>query len=101
MTLDSKILIPLIRKLAPATIASQIVGVQPMQDIGSIFNKAIGGHNFNEKYWPYVKMLSWNQIKDAERFCYASFKSRNWRNQGLHFAFKRKQDYEWFLIRWT
>jgi hypothetical protein len=90
----------MIRKVAPSLMAQQIVGVQPMTNIGSIFDRAIGGHSFNEKYWPHVKMVSWKEIFDAERFCYTNFKSRNWRNAGQFFAFKRKRDYEWFLLRW-
>lgn len=61
----------------------------------------VGGHNFNATYWPHVKMVAWNEYNAAERFCYSSFKTKNWRNQGQHFAFKRKEDYEWFLLRWS
>ena len=99
---DPKILIPAIRKVVPGLIAQQIVGVQPMtSDAGSVFARAIGGHGFNEKYWPYVKMVSWHNMFEAERFCYASFKGRNWRSAGQFFAFKRKADYEWFVLRWS
>lgn len=99
---NASILIPMIRNVMPALMAQQIVGVQPMQTKGvSIFDKAIGGHSFNEKYWPHIKTISWNQLFEAERWCYQNFRSRNWRNQGLHFAFKREQDYALFLLRWS
>jgi hypothetical protein len=75
-------------------------------DINSFYpytlpNKTIGGHSFNAKYWPHVKMLSWIQVHEAERWCYANFKSGNWRSRALHFAFKREQDYMLFLLRWS
>lgn len=61
----------------------------------------MGEFQFNPTYWPYTMRVKWDQWQDAERFCYMSFKTRNWRNQGQRFAFKRKQDYDWFLLRWT
>jgi len=61
-----------------------------------------GGYEFNKTYWPYVVTISYDQYYNAERWCYEHFKSRNWRNQGMrYFAFKRKEDYEWFLLRWA
>ncbi len=55
----------------------------------------------NETYWPYqFEIQSWYSVRNAERFCYDSFKSSQWRNRGRYFGFKRKQDYEWFLLRW-
>ncbi len=55
----------------------------------------------NEKYWPHqFEFQSWHPIIPAERFCYSNFKSSNWRSRGRYFGFKRKQDYEWFLLRW-
>lgn len=101
---NPKILIPMIQKVMPTVIASQIAGVQPMTNsAGSIFkrNIMVGGHTFNQRYWPYVKMVSWDSIWRAERFCYDNFKSRNWRNQGQHFAFKRHEDAALFMLRWS
>ena len=96
-------MISLIRKQIPVMIAQQIVGVQPIpSQAGSVFKRDImvGGHTFNQRYWPYVKMVLWNQYFDAERWCYQNFKSRNWRSQGQYFAFKRKEDYTFFMLRW-
>jgi hypothetical protein len=102
MEMTQKILLPIIRQALPSLLAKQIVGVQPMSaGAGSVFNKAIGGHNFNAKYWPHFKMVSWDQLFEAERWCYANFKSRNWRNQGMYFAFKREQDYLLFVLKWS
>lgn len=56
----------------------------------------------NNRYWPYqFEITEWEQVRHAERFCYNSFKSRNWRNSGRYFGFKRQQDYEWFLLGWV
>ena len=66
-----------------------------------LVDRMIGGHDFNKTYWPYVKMVAWNEYAPAERFCYDNFKTKNWRNRGQHFAFKRKEDYEWFILRWS
>lgn len=73
-------------------------------DINSMYpilDKIVGGHNFNKTYWPYVKMISWDQYHKAERWCYANFKSRNWRNQGLWFAFKKETDFTLFMLKWA
>lgn len=53
----------------------------------------------NHTYWPYQVHLDHSKIKDAERFCYANFKSSNWRNNGQFFGFKRKEDWTWFKLR--
>lgn len=86
----------------PVTIASQITGVQPMainQD--DIFKFIYGFNGHNKKYWPYQIKLDLDKLLAAERWCYVNFKSRNWRNVGGSFAFKRQEDYEWFLLRWA
>ncbi len=95
------ILLSKIRKLAPALLAQHIVGVQPMNGAGSVFNKTIGGHNFNPKYWPYTKMVSWDRLFEAERWCYDNIKGRYWKNQGMYFAFKRKDDFALFTLMWS
>lgn len=60
------------------------------------------GYWQNKKYWPYqIEINNWYDIRDAERFCYTNFKSREWRNITRYFAFKRKEDYEWFVLRWS
>ncbi len=97
-----KIMLPMIRKVMPTRMAQQIVGVQPMDvSAGSVFNKAVGGHNFNPKYWPYTKMVSWDRLFEAERWCYDNIKGRYWKNQGMYFAFKRKDDFALFTLMWS
>lgn len=56
---------------------------------------------FNSTYWPYTLKVETHSMLPAERFCYQNFKSKNWRNRGTKFAFKRKEDYEWFVLRWS
>jgi hypothetical protein len=60
---------------------------------------------FNKKYWPHqFRVLPqedpWVQTCQIERFCYDSFRSENWRNNGLYFVFKKEQDAAYFLLRW-
>lgn len=40
----------------------------------------------NKKYWPFQHTVS--NKADAEKWCYENFKSANWRNVGVTFAFK-------------
>jgi hypothetical protein len=60
----------------------------------------------NKKYWPYqFKMLPnegsfSDQVYVLERWCYDNFKSGDWRNFGLVFAFKRHDDAVLFRLRW-
>lgn len=77
--------------------------IKPMKtnDIDNLLQKFAGGYTFNRRYWPYVMEMSFNDYDSAERFCYTHFKSRNWRSQGPYFGFKRKEDYEWFVLRWS
>ncbi len=77
--------------------------IEPMKqsDVQKMLDIMVGGFEFNKTYWPYTKMLAWNAYNEAEKFCYKHFKTRNWRNRGQHFAFKRKEDYEWFVLRWA
>ena len=54
----------------------------------------------NKKYWPYH--VAANDGADAkERWCYERFKSREWRNVGPYFAFKREEDAMMFTLRWA
>lgn len=55
---------------------------------------------FNPTYWPYTIKVETHNMFPAERYCYQHFKTKNWRNRGTKFAFKRKEDYEWFVLRW-
>ena len=88
------IILPMIKKTLPVLVAEELVGTYPIP--------------YNKKYWPYQYTMSYdmvfrssNNIKDVERWCYANFKSRNWRNKGRYFAFKRHEDYMMFLLRWS
>lgn len=60
---------------------------------------------YNKRYWPHQfrvlpKQDAWAQKTELERFCYANFEPKNWRNNGLYFVFKREQDATHFLLRW-
>jgi hypothetical protein len=69
--------------------------------IATFLERWYSEEELNDKYWPYqFTIKDWQRIRETERFCYTSFKSCNWRNRGRYFGFKRKQDYEWFLLRW-
>jgi hypothetical protein len=109
--MDSKILIPMIRKTMPSLTAQQIIGVRPMTGTGkSIFNvryevnsrlKTIEQY-LNKKYWPYYHKFDRFMFEEVDRWCYDNFKSSNWRSMsGVHYAFKRKEDYTLFLLRWS
>jgi hypothetical protein len=106
--MNSKVLIPLIRKVMPGLVANQITSVQPMQLTGNEFFTMTTDYYFklNEKYWPYQHHLrtpnnSLNPVIAAERWCYDNLKGRNWRSHGTFFAFKRKSDYTMFLLKWA
>jgi hypothetical protein len=61
----------------------------------------------NKTYWPYqykIEMPLWardSHTIEVDRWCYKNFKSRNWRSMYGTYAFKRKEDFEWFLLRWA
>ena len=99
--MNPKVLIPMIRKVMPTLMAQQITGVQPMHDAGSIFSAYAGGSPYNLKYWPHQLFVeSWSKAVAAERWCYDNFKSRYWKNNGRHFAFKRQADATLFALKW-
>ena len=53
----------------------------------------------NKKYWPHHVA-----VKDsarAERWCYSTMPSKNWRNVGAYFAFKQKADATMFALKWS
>lgn len=52
----------------------------------------------NKRYWPH--QVSVQEFTAAEQWCYANFKSGNWRNVGKTFAFKRGEDATWFKLKW-
>jgi hypothetical protein len=55
----------------------------------------------NSTYWPYqARITEHNSVREIERWCYAHFKSKNWRNSWQWFAFKREEDYVMFALRW-
>lgn len=69
--------------------------------VDSLISRWFTEEELNDKYWPYQFAFDhWKDLSKAEKFCYQNFKGRYWRSQGRYFGFKRKQDYEWFLLRW-
>lgn len=77
--------------------------IKPMKDSSvSLLKQMVDNfEQLNSTYWPYALRVKTYDMFPAERFCYDNFKSRNWRNRGTKFAFKRKEDYEWFVLRWS
>ena len=58
---------------------------------------------YNKKYWPYQVRLDpqTHDIYDLERWCYANFISRNWRNDGYYFVFKNGSEATAFALKWS
>ena len=50
----------------------------------------------NKKYWPH--QVTVKESGTAERWCYANLSSKNWRNVGSYFAFKRGEDATMFAL---
>ena len=76
--------------------------LKPMNSANTLIERMIDElHYFNPTYWPYFMKVETYNMFPAERFCYDNFKTKNWRNRGTKFAFKRKEDYEWFVLRWS
>lgn len=97
----AKVLIPMIRKVMPTTIAQQIVGVQPMTGFEKEYINTIWGKTYNKKYWPYQYTINRDEVFEAERWCWQHFKGRNWNNTHRMFAFKRSRDAVMFALRWA
>jgi hypothetical protein len=109
---DSKFLIPIIKKAMPSLTAHQITGVQSTWRSGtgrSILNlkteyketKKLAKY-LNKTYWPHYHKFDKFMYEDVDRWCYANFKSSNWRSiYGVHYAFKREEDFALFLLRWV
>jgi len=66
------------------------------QERNSKINEQYRMRVLNKKYWPHQVMVS--DIIVAERWCYANLNSRNWRNVGVYFAFKKGEDATWFTL---
>jgi hypothetical protein len=103
-----KTLIPMIRKTMPALMAHQIASVQPMTGLGRSIYRMPSSKEIkkmekylNKTYWPYQYNSPYLNFDEVDRWCYEHFKSRNWRFMLNTYAFKRKEDFEWFLLRWT
>ena len=54
----------------------------------------------NKRYWPY-QITTGNDVEAKERWCYENLRSRDWRNVGPYFAFKRGEDATLFSLRWA
>ena len=53
----------------------------------------------NKKYWPHH--VAAKDPDQAERWCYSTIPSKNWRNVGKYFAFKQKADATMFALKWA
>ena len=53
----------------------------------------------NKKYWPHHVAVK--DPDQAERWCYSTMPSKNWRNVGKYFAFKQKADATMFALKWS
>jgi len=97
-----KIVLPTIRKVMPTLLARDIIGSQPMNvSYSSLFQ--YNPKMYNVKYWPYQLNLDhgpWDQVHNAERWCYENFNSRNWKHSGRQFVFKRQSDATLFALKW-
>ena len=63
-------------------------------------------HTYDKKQWPYQfrmlpEMDAWEQMCKLEAYCIDNFDRGTWRNNGLHFAFKRPEDATIFALRWS
>jgi hypothetical protein len=107
-----KVLLPMIGKTMPSLAAQQFTGRHPLTGKRSgMFSRIISDdveRYMNKKYWPYQYKFEFDfhwaresQTIEIDRWCYKNFKSRNWRSMYGTYAFKRKEDFEWFLLRWA
>ena len=55
----------------------------------------------NKRYWPKSIKVAPTKIEEAQRWCYENFKSRDWRDIGICFYFKREHDATLFALRWS
>lgn len=62
---------------------------------------------FNPKYWPHQFSLhdgistDNHRTEDVDSWCYNTIKNaKNWRSQGLRYAFKNEKDAIMFALRW-
>jgi len=54
----------------------------------------------NKRYWPH-QITTGDDVEAKERWCYENLRSRDWRNVGSYFAFKRGEDATLFALRWS
>lgn len=103
-----KVLIPMIRKLMPTVIASQIVGVQPM----SMPNKGPRLQSRDEPYnmYPYIAQRHdtlWDlgfdkkDLEDMIAWCNTTLQSCDWHYGTGNFYFRNTHDRTMFVLRWA
>lgn len=62
---------------------------------------------FNPTYWPHqfslhtdISVTNYHTV-DVDRWCYDNIKhAKDWRSQGLRYAFKNEKDAIMFALRW-
>lgn len=56
-----------------------------------------------EEGWTKVSFRDYNTQKviDMDKYCKQNFKKNQWLILNGHFVFRKKQDAEWFILRWT
>ena len=127
ITDQMKILIPMIRKVMPATIAQDIVGVQPMDmgielETGETYVDEAASHatenNTVEWYWARLPLSAgafWNikatqaHYKQVDAWCEETFGPRCsnehpefiWDKINYRYCFKHSEDRTAFVLKWA
>lgn len=115
---NKSVIIPIIRKINPSLIASQMVGVQPMSG-----SAGLSPHIFRDKIVSYMEAVEVNNIMvdyyavkiqygyyfsytEIQQWCENTFIKEDepyrWymRNSNVY-LFKSEEDRNWFLLRWS
>ena len=118
-----KILIPMLRNVLPATIAQDIVGVQPMTwpgaelETGETYVDEAASYateaNTVEWYWARLPMAAgsfWKQehVNEVDAWCEETFGPKmsnehptfNWDKINGRYCFKRSEDRTAFVLKW-
>ena len=109
-----KILMPMIRKLAPTLLAQDILGVQPMTgSVGEIFTRRASytpqpKYKFSRAKWyeadhrfeDYEEVIAWCTEHFGPRPRYPDAWTR-WCDIHIdRIRFRDEKDYQWFILRW-
>lgn len=104
----TKVIIPMIRKLMPTLVASQIVGVQPMSM--SVKGPRLQSRDEPYNMYPYIAQrhnTMWNlgfdkkDLDDMIEWCHATFHSCDWHYSTGNFFFRNEPDRIMFMMKWT